>query len=261
MYRVLIADDEPIERQVISKKLNGFFKGQIEIFLAANGVEAVDIVKEKHCQIAVLDISMPGKNGLDAAEEIRTFDNKCSIIFLTAFDEFSYAKKAIEVKALDYLLNPGADNELINVMEEAFSIADKYKTEVNNVDTTRKDAVSSGFDLEDKDFSKSGEIVREAKKFIDEHYKEDISLQDVAGVLGYSDVYFCKLFKQNFGKSFIVYLNELRISKAKEFLANPAINIKDISSEAGYRDANYFTRVFKRMTGQTPSEYRNGVIG
>ena len=70
MYRVLIADDEPIERQVISKKLNGFFKGQIEIFLAANGVEAVEIVKEKHCQIAVLDISMPGKNGLDAAEEI-----------------------------------------------------------------------------------------------------------------------------------------------------------------------------------------------
>ena len=114
--------------------------------------------------------------------------------------------------------------------------------------------------LDEKVFSKSGEIVREAKKYIDEHYKEDISLQDVAGVLGYSDVYFCKLFKQNFGKSFIVYLNELRISKAKEFLANPAINIKDISSEAGYRDANYFARVFKRMTGQTPSEYRNGVI-
>ena len=201
MYRVLIADDEPIERQVISKKLNGFFKGQIEIFLAANGVEAVEIVKEKHCQIAVLDISMPGKNGLDAAEEIRTFDNKCSIIFLTAFDEFSYAKKAIEVKALDYLLKPGADNELINVMEEAFSIADKYKTEVNNVDTTRKNAVPNGFDLEDKDFSKSGEIVREAKKFIDEHYKEDISLQDVAGVLGYSDVYFCKLFKRYEGIS------------------------------------------------------------
>ena len=260
MYRVLIADDEPIERQVISKKLNVFFKDQIEVFLATNGVEAVEEFKKNDCQIALLDISMPGKSGLDAAEEIRTFDERCSIIFLTAFDEFSYAKKAIEVKALDYLLKPGADEELINVLEEAFSIADKNKEDVKDVEIKKQNTVKSEFDLEDKDQSKSGEIVREAKKFIDEHYKEDISLQDVAGVLGYSDVYFCKLFKQNFGKSFIVYLNELRISKAKEFLANPAINIKDISSEAGYRDANYFTRVFKRMTGQTPSEYRNGVI-
>ena len=79
----------------------------------------------------------------------------------------------------------------------------------------------------------------------------------MAGYLGYSDVYFCKMFKQNIGKSFIVYLNELRIEKAKKLLSRPEINIKDISAEAGFRDANYFTRVFKRMVGMTPSEYRN----
>ena len=81
-----------------------------------------------------------------------------------------------------------------------------------------------------------------------------------AEVIGYSEVYFCKLFKQNFGKSFIVYLNEYRIEKAKKLLENPLINIKDICFESGYRDANYFTRVFKRQTGMTPSEYRNGVM-
>jgi YesN/AraC family two-component response regulator len=51
------------------------------------------------------------------------------------------------------------------------------------------------------------------------------------------------------------------MDKAKELLANPAINIKDVSVIAGYRDANYFTRVFKRMVGKTPSEYRIGVMG
>jgi YesN/AraC family two-component response regulator len=89
---------------------------------------------------------------------------------------------------------------------------------------------------------------------------EDIALQDIAGVFAYSDVYFCKLFKQNFGMNFITYLNEYRMNRAKEMLADPAINIKDISSKAGYRDANYFTRVFKRMVGMTPSEYRSGVM-
>ena len=83
----------------------------------------------------------------------------------------------------------------------------------------------------------------------------------MAGLFGYSDVYFCKLVKQNFGKNFITYLNEFRIDRAKELLADPQINIKDVSVEAGYRDANYFTRVFKRMVGKTPSEYRNGVLG
>ena len=262
MYRVLIADDEPIERQVISKKIKGFFPDQVEIFLAENGVEAVEEFKKNKCRIALLDIAMPGKSGLEAAEEIREFDRDCSIIFLTAFDEFSYAKKAIEVKALDYLLKPGSDEDLIGAFEEAFSVADK-NSEKDTICDNDNDMASTLFDFDegDVDSKKSSIIVREAKNYIDEHYKEDISLQDVAGVLGYSDVYFCKLFKQNFGKSFIVYLNEFRISKAKEFLANPAINIKDISSEAGYRDANYFTRVFKRMTGKTPSEYRNGVLG
>ena len=263
MYRVLIADDEPIERQVIYKKINGFFPEQVEVFFAENGFEAVEEFTKNNCQIALLDIAMPGKSGLEAAEEIRNIDPYCSIIFLTAFDEFSYAKKAIEVKALDYLLKPGSDDDLISAFEEAFSIADKNKERAEGATAKESELSSTVFDIdnEESDHSKSSIIVREAKNYIDEHYKEDISLQDVAGVLGYSDVYFCKLFKQNFGKSFIVYLNELRIGKAKEFLANPVINIKDISTEAGYRDANYFARVFKRMTGMTPSDYRNGVLG
>ena len=59
-----------------------------------------------------------------------------------------------------------------------------------------------------------------------------------------------------FNRSFIVYLNELRIEKAKQMLEDAMRNIKDISSEVGYRDANYFAKVFKRITGVTPSDYR-----
>lgn len=260
MYKVLIADDEPIERQVITKKINSFFPNQVEIFLAENGMEAVDEFKKNGCQIALLDIAMPGKSGLEAAEEIRSFDRECSIIFLTAFDEFSYAKKAIGVKALDYLLKPGSDDDIIGAFEESFSIADSH---------TKEEKAQAGYEnteieylLEDEEltYKRSSVIFKETRNYLEEHYKEDISLQDVAGVFGYSEVYFCKLFKQHFGKSFIVYLNELRIEKAKRFLSNPDINIKDIGYISGYRDANYFARVFKRVTGMTPSDYRNGVM-
>ena len=70
---------------------------------------------------------MPGINGIEAAEQIRKKDKECSIIFLTAFDEFSYAKKAITVRALDYLLKPYDEQELMLVMDEAMRQADAHE--------------------------------------------------------------------------------------------------------------------------------------
>ena len=98
MYRILVADDEPIERSVVSKKIQTFFPDQFEIVLAENGREAVSLFREKECQIALLDIEMPGMNGLEAAASIRAEDDYACIIFLTAFDEFDYAKKAITLR-------------------------------------------------------------------------------------------------------------------------------------------------------------------
>ena len=102
---------------------------------------------------------------------------------------------------------------------------------------------------------KMNAVAENIQEYIAQHYREDISLQDVAGSMDYSDAYFCKIFKQCFGKSFLVYLTEYRVEKAKALLADMSINIKDVSAEVGYRDSNYFARVFKRSEGITPTEY------
>ena len=102
MYRLLVADDEIIERKVLLKTLQKNLEGQCELFQAENGREALEIYEKEKIQIAILDIEMPGINGIQAAEKIREKDKNCCIIFLTAYDEFSYAKKAITVRALDY---------------------------------------------------------------------------------------------------------------------------------------------------------------
>ena len=263
MYKILIADDEPIERQVVCKKIRGVFGEEAEVLMAANGLEAVEIFNEKGCDIVILDIAMPGMNGIDAGTIIRKESPLCPIIFLTAYDDFGYAKKAIEIKALEYLLKPTTDEDLFATIEEAFSICDANRAKEKDALTEEVNrAGAQDFEEENvkPDQAKASAMVKAVRKYLEEHYKEDISLQDVADVLGYSDVYFCKLFKQSFGKSFIVYLNEMRIAKAKEALANPFVNIKDVASEAGYREQNYFARVFKRMTGQTPTEYRNDCL-
>ena len=108
---------------------------------------------------------------------------------------------------------------------------------------------------EDEDM-RTAIIRAEISRFINAHYGEDISMQDAAAALRYSDAYFCKLFKQCFKVNFSAYLNEYRVNKARQLILDPRLSLKDIGAAVGYSDANYFTRVFKRLTGQTPSEYR-----
>lgn len=101
----------------------------------------------------------------------------------------------------------------------------------------------------------------EILQYIQKHYVEDISMQDAAEAMNYSNAYFCKLFKQGFHMSFTTYLTEYRIEKAKGLLVDITVNVKDISDRVGYKDSNYFAKVFKRVVGVTPSEYRILVLG
>ena len=93
-------------------------------------------------------------------------------------------------------------------------------------------------------------------KYIHENYMFDISMQDMARMMNYSEAYFCKLFKQCFHKNFTSYLTEFRVAEAKKMLEEPTVNVKEIGKAVGYADSNYFAKVFKRITGQSPTEYR-----
>ncbi len=123
---ILIADDEQIERIVLGRKLTKLLgsDGGYEIVSASNGREALELYREKTPGVMILDIQMPGFSGLEVAEKVREKDRDCVIIFLTAFDEFSYARKAITVRALDYLLKPCEEKELFAVVEEAVRLAE-----------------------------------------------------------------------------------------------------------------------------------------
>lgn len=99
-------------------------------------------------------------------------------------------------------------------------------------------------------------MILQAKKYIEEHYSEDISLENVSAQIGVTPVYFCRLFVKKTGRNFIDYLTEIRINHAKHFLHNTPLRIKEISERVGYNDPYYFSRIFKKATGLTPVEFR-----
>jgi two-component system response regulator YesN len=101
--------------------------------------------------------------------------------------------------------------------------------------------------------------VGRAKEYILENYGKDISLDDVSRVVDISPYYFSKVFKEETGENFIEFLTGIRIERAKELLRNPhgiSMSMKEISAEVGYPDPNYFSRIFKKTVGVTPTEYR-----
>ncbi|MDY4694070.1 MAG: response regulator [Blautia sp.] len=100
-------------------------------------------------------------------------------------------------------------------------------------------------------------VVKQAVEFIDSHYMdEELSLNKVAHVANVSANHFSALFSQNMGQTFIEYLTGLRMNKAKELLRCTSKRSSEIAGEVGYKDAHYFSYLFKKTQGMTPSEYR-----
>ena len=255
MYRVLLVDDEQIERMALAKKIDRYYGDKVNIYHAVNGREAVDMCSEHKNDIIIMDISMPEMNGVMAAKYIRQIDDKCSIIFLTAYDDFEYARNAIKIRALDYLLKPCDINDLLAVMDMAIQKLDRecdFKGNTKENKPERKRENVKNFDEQT--------TIKYLREYVENNYTFDISMQEVAEDMGYSDAYFSKLFKQYFNQNFTAYLTQYRIKKAKELLTDTNNSIKDISRMVGYEDSNYFAKIFKRMVGEIPSKFRENLI-
>ncbi len=98
--------------------------------------------------------------------------------------------------------------------------------------------------------------IRTAKKYIQEHYALPITLEEVSGEAGFNATYFSSLFKKETGQNFLEYLTDVRIKAAKQLLADTARSVNQVSEEVGYIDIKHFTKLFKKSTGLTPTEYR-----
>lgn len=273
MYRVLLVDDEQIERMALAKKIDRYYGDKVDIYHAVNGREAVAMCGEQKNDIVIMDISMPEMNGVMAAKYIRKMDDECSIIFLSAYDDFEYARNAIKVRALDYLLKPCDMNDLLAVMDTALQKLDKEnavngnsisgkeqnkETEIcgSNANNVRENRPKRTDNVRNSDEQTT---IKYLKEYVENNYIYDISMQEAAEEMGYSDAYFSKLFKQYFNQNFTAYLTEYRIKKAKELLSNTNHSIKDISRIVGYTDSNYFAKIFKRLVGEIPSKYRENL--
>lgn len=252
MIKILIADDELWQRELLAGMVGQRFGREAEVRTAENGRLAVDAAALWAADVVLMDIEMPGLSGIDAAKQILAQRPECKIIFVTAYSLFAYAHEAVRLGACDYILKPADPDDVERAVRRAAAQAEAQR-QLESV------ASSAGL-LESADsYDKTNLLMGKVKKYLQHNYMAcDISLDSVSAMLGLNASYFSALFKRTFQVNFLDYLTELRMEAAKELLRDPLRSTAEVAGMVGYESANYFTRAFKKKVGMTPTEYRRG---
>ncbi|MBB6634924.1 response regulator transcription factor [Cohnella thailandensis] len=438
MYRLLIADDEALEREGLELIVRRQLPDTFEILHAENGRQAIELAEERRPHIVFMDVQMPGIQGIDALKEIRKTLPEAKFVLVTAYDSFAYAREAMPLGVREYIVKPAGreqiaallsklvdelerekglraeqlelknrvstlqpivENELALTLmvdqvldadigqlsewldfpledcrcivtafpgspdsasaadrrslfetirrfakshgpcivssilehhlaiflrrpasnagewkEEAVRFAERLRETVR-AQTGREPSVGIGslrsgaeglrnsyfeavfastfssrdgevclFDdlkqgkteglpigssAEERGYvlsalirirelreEQTSSVIDRSKAYIRQRFAEELSLEDVANHVHLNPFYFSKVFKQHVGETFIDYLTGVRIDKAKQLIEEDRLSLKEVCYEVGYKDPNYFSRVFKKVTGVAPSEYR-----
>ncbi|OPA79152.1 DNA-binding response regulator [Paenibacillus selenitireducens] len=453
MYRLLIADDEALEREGIEWIVTRMMPNTFEIVHAENGRIAIQKAYEFRPHIILMDIKMPGIQGLEALKEIQAHHPQVKMILVTAYEYFEYAKEALSMGVKEYLVKPAKRDHIVELLQrliaeidqdrkqrdEAFAMRDKLfqllplaetemalvfmtdqvnETEVGQLadilelsiakgcaivlafremghppqkelsiekkkiyetvknaakayikdrvgyvvssmvhwhmvifllekdsirdEVLREEALGLGKKLVEDLFEHRGidatvgigtvrmdiegirrsyfegvfastyhkewgslchfedltipseeetegtddpsttdyfaertyvelaikgireereqrtwSVIDHAITFIQEKFREELSLEEVAEHVHLNPHYFSKVFKQETGETYIDYVTRLRIDEAKELIKDGQLSLKEVCYLVGYKDPNYFSRVFKKVEGVSPTEYRN----
>ena len=262
MYKVMIIDDEPIIVEGMCRSVAWEKFGCEVIGTANNGIEGRRLIEEKKPDMIFLDICMPEMDGLTMVAALKSEYRKMQVTILTGFRDFDYAKTALNLGVSRFLLKPSNMDEIeeaIRFMTER--VEDNYALyEDNGIPQIKASAESTDLSSKpprDHEEAANNFIVKNAIKYMEEHYKEKILLSEVAEKIYVSQWHLSKLLNKETGQNFSELLNGIRIRKAQELLQDPALRISDIADETGFLEVAHFSRVFKKVTGISPNEYRN----
>lgn len=270
MYKVMIIDDEETIREGLRSVINWNEHNCSIIGEAEDGDEGVRLITALRPDIILTDVRMPGLNGLEMISQIKNLHQNCIVIILTGFREFEYAQQAVKLGAFRLILKPTNTDELLQTIDDAIAELKKQATSQNELANLRtKLKESYGItQVAREDSTNTSEtsantryLAAKSIEILKANYCKDIDLKFVADQLYISTWHLSKLLKKETGSNFIDILNEIRIEESKKMLLLPQYKVYEIAEKVGYTDVPYFSKLFKKHTGQTPVEFKNSVSG
>ncbi|WP_340022152.1 response regulator [Paenibacillus sp. FSL K6-1096] len=248
VIRIMIADDEEVIRRGLEKIASRMDLEVKVIGSYGNGHEAWNHLQKlslNELDLLVTDIKMPRMDGFKLIEAARAHLKTLPIAVLSGFSEFDYARKAMRFGVLDYLLKPIDKAQLYDLLQ---SVGENKQTAAAAVQGQVPPQPSEG-----------GEhyVVEQMKSILEQEYGLNFELERLAELVGMNASYISRLFKHKTGQTITDYLIGIRITEAKKMLLDhPDLKNYEIADRVGYSDPVYFNKLFKRMCGMTPKEYK-----
>lgn len=234
--KTLIVDDEQHGRAAIRLLVDWQAHGITKVLEAEDGEYAIQLIREEAPQIVITDMRMPGYDGTRLMDWLQAHAPQTKVIVVSGHDDFPLVRHTIRCGGTDYILKPVEQDEI----NEALTKAVAAWRAAAPPQTTMPE----------------NHIIRDIAAYLDVHFAEEITLQHIASKFYLSREYISRKFKQEFGVNLSEYLSRLRIRQAKLLLLIPRLRLQQIAEMVGYQDENYFGKVFKKLEGITPSEYR-----
>lgn len=266
MYRIQIVDDEPIVRMGLKNLVPWESLGFTVVCDAQNGQEALDQYYSHNIDLVISDIEMPIMNGLEYIRHLRENSHSTEIVILTAYEEFEYAKTAIQHNVTDYILKPIDVDQIIDTLRKVKDNLEKKKSVEQLLKSNNQLAENKNLSepvikwLESSSISDEMRgkniVVKQAYQYVIEHVDDKISLTQISDTLGISKNYFCSLFKQETGENFLNFVSRMKIQRAKTLLAGENKRVYEVCDYLGYSDVTYFTKLFKKYVNMSPNEYK-----
>lgn len=237
MYSVLILDDNKPIAAHIQHTIAWEELGCRVVAVLHDGISGREAIERFKPDLIITDVEMPGLSGIQMVELARNCIPNSELIFISAYDKFSYAHQALKLKACDYLLKPFTRSELRSAVDKALAELERdllSENEENNYSLTMKSILD----------------------YLENMVYDSVTLEMVADHFQMSPSKLGRLIQKETNMRYVELVAKMRIRRAKELLAVPYLNISDIAERVGYSDYLTFYKVFVRNEKVSPSEFR-----
>lgn len=197
--------------------------------------------------------------------EIQNSEREARCFFDWIKTYFNEQNEIVKLKVLEMILAAEQKAYLSGALPYQFSERQVYLEIMNKINSEEElqlwfieNIVRITSKINERQIGQTNTVIKDAVDYIKMNYGKDLSLEGISQKFNISSYYFSRLFKEETGEKFIDYLTGIRLIQAKHLLKNTDKSMKEICIEVGYLDPNYFSRIFKKNIGLTPSEYREG---
>jgi len=244
MYSLLIVDDDEVSVRTLATVPDWEALGIDRVYTGFSAHDAREILQKYPVNVLVSDIEMHGGDGFDVLDYIIGHNLNCRTIFLTNYSYFSYAQKAVNMGASNYLLKPVDFGRLETCVRAAL---ESFK------ELSSDPGICGELLAEIKSRNK---IVQSAVRYIGLNLGRNITRKDVADFLFFNEIYLSKLFKDEVGITLSKYILKVKMLTAGRLLRQGTMSVTEIAESLGYAQASHFSKLFTEFYGRTPSEYR-----